>query len=120
MFEVKKPFLLLEMQSCEQNEIASKRFIKQFHQFTGEKYDIAVKWLMKKVKSLFRLKDRNLHPPCKLIVYAVMEKLTLVKPFVILKNVDQNIIRLAINQNQPNILLVMKNTPFCCVFYLLL
>ena len=47
-------------------EIASKRFIKKFHQFTGDRYDIAVKWLTKKVKSLFPLKDRNLHPSCKI------------------------------------------------------
>ena len=49
MFEVKKPFLLLEIPYCEQNEKASKQFIKKFHQFTGEKYDIVVKWLTKKV-----------------------------------------------------------------------
>ena len=60
MFTVNKPFLLLEIPYCEQNEIASKRFIKKFHQFTGDKYDIAVKWLTKKVQSLFPLKDRNL------------------------------------------------------------
>ena len=65
LFVVKKPFLLLEIPFCEQNEIASKRFIKRFHQFTCEKYDIAVKWLTKKVKSIFPLKDRNLHPSCK-------------------------------------------------------
>ena len=47
---------------CEQNKIASKQFIKKFHQFTGDKYNIAVKWLMKKVKSLCPLKDCNLHP----------------------------------------------------------
>ena len=66
MFTVNKPFLLLEIPYCEQNELASKRFIKKFHQFTGDKYDIAVKWLTKKVKSLFPLKDRNLHPSCKI------------------------------------------------------
>ena len=66
MFAVKKPFLLLEILYCEQNEISSKRFIKKFHQFTCDKYDIAVKWLTKKVKSLFPLKDRNLHPSCKI------------------------------------------------------
>ena len=66
MFEVKEPFLLIEILYCEQNEIASKRFIKKFHQFTSEKYDMAVKWLMKKVKSLFPLKDRNLRPSCKI------------------------------------------------------
>ena len=63
MFEVKKLFLLLEIPYCEKNEIPSKGFIKKFTQkFAGEKYDIAVKWLAKKVKSLFPLKDRNLHP----------------------------------------------------------
>ena len=66
MFEVKKPFLHLEIPYCEQNEIASKRFIKKFHQFTGQKYDMAVKWLTKKVKSVFPLKDRNLYPSCKI------------------------------------------------------
>ena len=62
MFEVKEPFLLIEIPYYEQNEIASKQFIEKFHQFTGEKYDMAVKWLTKKVKYLFPLKDRNLHP----------------------------------------------------------
>ena len=66
MFAAKKPFLLLEIPYCEQNEIASKRFIKKFHQFTGDKYDTVVKWLTKKVKSLFPLKDRNLYPSCKI------------------------------------------------------
>ena len=56
MFEVNKPFLLLKIPYCEQNEIASKRLMKKFHQFTGEKYDMAVKWLMKKVRSLFPFK----------------------------------------------------------------
>ena len=66
MFQVRKPFLLLEIPYCEQNEIASKRFIKNFHHFTGGKYDMAVKRLTKKVKSLFPLKDRNLHLTCKI------------------------------------------------------
>ena len=66
MFEVKEPFLLLEIPYYEQNETPSKQFLKKFHQFTGEKYDMAVKWLTKKVKSLFPLKDRNLHPSCKI------------------------------------------------------
>ena len=66
MFAVKRPFLLLKIPYCEQNEIASKRFINKFHQFTVDKYDIAVKWLTKKVISIFPLRDYNLHPPCKI------------------------------------------------------
>ena len=53
-------------------------------------------------------------------VYAAVEKLTLVKPLVMLKNGGQIIILLIINQNQLNILPITKNTPFCGVFYLLL
>ena len=78
MFEVKKLFLLLEIACCEQKEITSKRFIKTFHQFTGENYDMAVQFIK---------------------VYAVMEKLKLVKPFVMMTNVGQNEILLTINQN---------------------
>ena len=55
----------------------------------------------------------------KTVVYAVVEKLTLVKPFVMLKNVGQNIILLTTHLNQPNFLLITKNTPFCGVFYLM-
>ena len=66
MFTVKKPFLLLEIPYCQQKEITSKQFIKKLHQCTGDKYDIAVTWLTKKVKSLFPLEDRNLHPSCKI------------------------------------------------------
>ena len=44
---------------------AEKRLIKVFHQFIGDKYDIAVKWLTKKTKWLFLLKDSSLHPSCK-------------------------------------------------------
>ena len=48
MFGVKKSFLVIEVSYCEQ------------------KYDMAVKWLTKKVKSLFPLKDCNLYPPSKI------------------------------------------------------
>ena len=66
MFAVKRPFLLLKIPYCEQNEITSKRFIKKFHHFTVDKYDIALKWLTKKVISIFPLRDCNLHPSCKI------------------------------------------------------
>ena len=65
MFEVKKPFLLLEILYWDQSEIATRQFIKKFHPFTGQRYCFAVKWLTKKVKPLFPLKVCNLHPSCK-------------------------------------------------------
>ena len=66
LFEAKKLFLLLEVWCCEQSKIALKRFVKKFHQCTHEKYDVAEKWLTKKVKSLLPLKDRNFYPSCKI------------------------------------------------------
>ena len=65
LYDEKKPFFLIEVSYCEINETASKHFIKTFHEFTNEKYDTAIKWITQKVKSLFKVKDRNLHPSCK-------------------------------------------------------
>ena len=39
---------------------------QKFHQFTYEKYDVAVELITRKVKSLFKVNDRNLHPSCKI------------------------------------------------------
>ena len=60
-----KPFLLIEVPCCEINETASTHFIKTFHQFATVKYGIAIKWITRKVKPLFKVKDKNLHPSCK-------------------------------------------------------
>ena len=49
LFEKKKTFLLIEVPFCEINETASKHFIKKFHQFSKEKYDVAIKWIKQKV-----------------------------------------------------------------------
>ena len=46
------------------NETLSKRFIKKFHEFTNNSYEIRIKWLTKWVKQLFKLKSSNPHPPC--------------------------------------------------------
>ena len=65
MFEEIKRFLLIEIPFCQQNEIASKTFLKEIHAYTSHGYDIAIKWITKKVSSLFPLKSKNLHPSCK-------------------------------------------------------
>ena len=64
-FEEDKQFILLEIPFCERNEKLSKSFIKKFHSYTAGSYRLSIKWLTKKVKTLFPLKDRNLHPACK-------------------------------------------------------
>jgi len=58
--------ILIEVPYCEKNEAVSKQFIKKFNKFTNCKYDIRIKWLTRKVKTLFHLKDRCIHPACKI------------------------------------------------------
>ena len=42
----------------------SKFFVKRFHELTNYHYDLRIKWLTRKVRTLFRLKDPNPHPSC--------------------------------------------------------
>ena len=65
-FEVKKKIVLVEMPYCLKNESSSKQFIKKFDEFTDDKFDVRIKWLTKKVKSLFRVKRKSLHQSCKI------------------------------------------------------
>ena len=63
-FDVAKPLVLAEIPYCPRNETLSKRFIKKFHEFTNNSYEIRIKWITKKVKQLFKLKSKNPHPSC--------------------------------------------------------
>ena len=65
-FDVKPPVILIEIPYCDKNEMASKQFIKKFNKFTNDKYDIRIKWLTRKMKTLFKLKDPCIHPACKI------------------------------------------------------
>ena len=65
-FYVKPPVILTEIPYCDKNEVASKQFIKKFNKFTNDKYDIRIKWLTGKMKTLFKLKDSCIHPACKI------------------------------------------------------
>ena len=64
--EVKKKIVLVEMPYCLKNESSSKQFIKKFDEFTDDKFDVRIKWLTKKLKSLFRVKRKSLHQSCKI------------------------------------------------------
>ena len=52
------------MPYCEENENASKHFVKKLEAFTNHRYGITVKWITRNVKSLFKVKSRNLGPSC--------------------------------------------------------
>ena len=66
LFAEPKKFILLEIPYCVSNENTVKRFLGKLQSFVYHKFDIAVKWSIKKIRSLFCLKDKNLHPACKI------------------------------------------------------
>ena len=65
LFEEPKSKILIEIPYCEKNEKVSKQFIKKFYEFTN-KFEIIIRWITKKVKQLFKLKDDNPYPACKI------------------------------------------------------
>ena len=69
-FDVKRPVILNEIPYFDNNEIASKQFIKKFNKFTNDKHDIRIKWLTRKMKTLFKLKDLCIHSACR--IYKVL------------------------------------------------
>ena len=40
--------------------------MQKFHDFTESKFDLRIKWITKKAKTLFKLKDKGLHTYCKI------------------------------------------------------
>ena len=65
-FEDPKPFILVEIPYCIENERLSKYFIKKFKEFLNTDCVVVIKWITKKVRNLFNLKSRNPHPACKI------------------------------------------------------
>ena len=53
--------VLIRLPFCESNEKDSKNFIKRLETFTREKYIFKIIWTTKKIRSLFPLKDKNIH-----------------------------------------------------------
>ena len=66
LFEVKKKIVLVEVPYCLKNESSSKQFIKKFDKFTNDTFNVRIKWLAKKIKTLFKAKDKSLHQACKI------------------------------------------------------
>ena len=48
------------------NGVKSKDFVRKFHKFTNNQFRLAISWNTRKLSSLFRLKDKNLYPACKI------------------------------------------------------
>ena len=64
LFEQPKVFIMFEIPFCSENELVAKRFLYKFHDFTKKTYDVAIEWVMRKVKSLLSLKDKTPYPSC--------------------------------------------------------
>ena len=60
-FDIAKLVIIAEVPFCTKNEVSSKQFMRKFHNFTGSKFDLPIKWITKKTKTLFKLKDKCLH-----------------------------------------------------------
>ena len=63
-FDIPKSFILIELPFCENNEIKSKHFLKTFHHFTKDHFEVTIKWKTRQVKTLFPLKGKSIHPSC--------------------------------------------------------
>ena len=62
--EIPKKMLFLQVPFCEANEKRSKSFLNKFYNFTNEKFKLIIRWKTRNLKSLFPLKDKDLHPAC--------------------------------------------------------
>ena len=66
LFEIPKKILFLQVPFCEANEKRSKNFLNKFYNFTNEKFKLIIRWKTRNLKSLFPLKDKDLHSACKI------------------------------------------------------
>ena len=64
LLQEKKPTVMIKLPFCFRNEKVSKTFISKLYDYAQNKFDFRIKWVTKKVKSLFQLKDGNRYPSC--------------------------------------------------------
>ena len=64
LFEIPNKMLFLQVPFCEANERRSKSFLNKFYNFTNEKFKLIIRWKSRNLKSLFPLKDKDLHAAC--------------------------------------------------------
>ena len=98
LYEELKSRIVVEILFCKLNEKRLAIFRKKFNYFTNDSYDLNVVWKTKKVKVLFPLKDKNLHPSCK-IYYVHVEKIMLERPKETFLYVMMSIVSPLISQN---------------------
>ena len=65
-FDSPPPFILIELPFCPENERLSKHFIRKVKSFIDSDCQLVIKWMTRKVRTLFSLKSKNPHPACKI------------------------------------------------------
>ena len=65
LFEIPKKILFLQVLFCKANEKRSKSFLIIYN-FTNKKLKLIIRRKTRNSKSLFPLKDKDLHPACKI------------------------------------------------------
>ena len=66
MFEEPSPFILIELPYCSENEKLSKHFIRKIKGFIDIDCTVVIKWVTRKIRTLFSLKSKNPHRVCKI------------------------------------------------------
>ena len=56
-----KPIILIRIPYCEKNEKIATNFLSKLQQFTGKNYNFRFLWQMRKIKTLFKIKDAVKH-----------------------------------------------------------
>ena len=62
--EVGKPFIPVKLPFCAKNENTAKQFLSKVNEFTNNSFKICVVWQTRKVRTLFKLKDRSKYRSC--------------------------------------------------------
>ena len=65
-FDIAKPAFIAKVPLCTKNEVSSKEFMRKFHNFTVSKFDLRIKWITRKTKIIFKLKNKRLYSACKI------------------------------------------------------
>ena len=64
LFIEKPSFISIEIPFCIENERIAYRFLSKLRAFTNQEVNISIKWITKKVRGIFKIKDKNPHPLC--------------------------------------------------------
>ena len=62
--EVEKPFIPVKLPFCAKNENTAKHFLSKVNEFTNNSFKICVVWQTRKVRTLFKLKDKSQYTSC--------------------------------------------------------